>query len=100
MTDLTAILLCGGKGERLKPFTDSRPKAMVRLNGEPLLSDLLRSLSAPVIKRFVNRVAYQAEAIEEYVNKSREPAPPVTCVQSGEATRTHTIADPGQQQTG
>ena len=93
MTDLTAILLCGGKGERLKPFTDSLPKAMVRLNGEPLLSHLLRSLSASGIKRFVICVGYKAEAIEEYVNTRREPEWQVFCVDSGEASMTRRIED-------
>jgi NDP-sugar pyrophosphorylase family protein len=46
ISELTAILLCGGKDERLKPFTETLPKVLVPLNGEPLLSHLFRYLSS------------------------------------------------------
>ena len=46
MIDLTAIVLAGGKGERLKPFTERFPKPLVPLNGQPILHYLLSYLAA------------------------------------------------------
>ncbi|MDO8573778.1 MAG: sugar phosphate nucleotidyltransferase, partial [Candidatus Daviesbacteria bacterium] len=34
----TAIILAGGKGERLRPYTNDRPKVMVELMGKPILA--------------------------------------------------------------
>ena len=45
MSDATAVILCGGKGERLRPFTDHLPKALVPLHGKPLLYHLMNYLS-------------------------------------------------------
>src|SRR5919199_805653 len=41
---LTAILLCGGRGERLRPFTDTLPKPLARLYGDTLANVDLRAL--------------------------------------------------------
>ena len=35
------LILCGGKGERLRPLTESIPKPLVALKGRPILSYLL-----------------------------------------------------------
>ena len=34
---LYALVLAGGRGERLRPYTDDKPKPMVELSGKPLL---------------------------------------------------------------
>ncbi|HEX3559058.1 MAG TPA: sugar phosphate nucleotidyltransferase [Pyrinomonadaceae bacterium] len=93
MSSLTAILLCGGKGERLRPFTDTLPKALVPLNGRPLLYHLMKYLAASGVSRFVVCVGYKAEAIEEFVAGHREPSWEVTCVNSGDASMTKRILD-------
>ena len=100
MTDTTAILLCGGKGERLRPFTESLPKAMVPLNGEPLLSHLLKFLSASGIRRFVICVGYKAAIIEEFVREHSRPEWEVTCVNSGDASMTRRLEDARAHVTG
>jgi glucose-1-phosphate cytidylyltransferase len=93
ISDLTAILLCGGKGERLRPFTQTLPKALVPLNGEPLLSHLLRYLSAAGISRFVVCIGYKAEAIESFLSEQCAQSWQVTCVNSGDASMTDRLLD-------
>src|SRR5436853_7812780 len=39
-----AIVLAGGKGERLRPFTEDRPKPMVEIMGVPMLGYQLQWL--------------------------------------------------------
>lgn len=39
-----AVILCGGRGERLRPLTDDRPKALVRVGERPFLDHLLDQL--------------------------------------------------------
>lgn len=93
VSELTAILLCGGKGERLKPFTETLPKALVPLNGEPLLSHLFRYLAAAGVSRFVVCVGYKAEAIESFLSERYAQSGQVTCVNSGDASMTDRLLD-------
>ena len=39
-----ALILCGGKGERLKPITDSIPKPLVIIDKEPILGHQIKYL--------------------------------------------------------
>jgi NDP-sugar pyrophosphorylase family protein len=91
--DLTAILLCGGKGERLRPFTESLPKPLVPLNGHPLLYYLMEYLSEAGISRFIVCVGYRAEAIEEFVREQCRSEWDVICVNSGDASMTDRLLD-------
>jgi glucose-1-phosphate cytidylyltransferase len=100
MLDVTAILLCGGKGERLRPFTDSLPKALVPLNGQPLLYHLLRYLSAEGVTRFVVCLGYKAEAIEQFLRERADTSWNITCVDSGDVSMTDRILGARQHITG
>jgi glucose-1-phosphate cytidylyltransferase len=89
--NITAVILCGGKGERLRPFTETVPKALVPINGQPLLQHLLRYLSVSGITRFVVCVGYKAEAIEAFLSEHTDPRWQVTCVNSGDVGMTERI---------
>ena len=99
--ELTTILLCGGKGERLRPFTDTLPKPLVTLNGKPILLHLLRYLSLCGVRQFVACVGYKAEAIEEFIaqNAAREKWN-IRAVNSGDASMTDRILDARPHATG
>jgi NDP-sugar pyrophosphorylase family protein len=90
VNDLTAVLLCGGKGERLRPFTETQPKALVPLNGKPLLQHLVTYLSASGVSRVVVCVGYKAEEIEEFLGKQRLLRE-IICVNSGDVSMTDRI---------
>src|SRR5438067_2214421 len=99
MHNVTAIVLCGGKGERLRPFTETLPKTMIPLNGIPLLEHLLRYLGACSIRRIVLCVGYQAEVIRDFVRRHRS-AHEIVCVDSGDASMTDRILDARQHVDG
>ena len=67
----TALVLAGGRGERLRPLTDDRPKPMVPLNGTPILEHHLRWLRDNGIARAVLLTGYRHEVIEEYFSTPR-----------------------------
>lgn len=67
---LTAVILCGGKGERLRPFTDKYPKPLVPLLDKPLLQHLVEFLYRQGIRKYVLCVGYKAEMVEEFVGKT------------------------------
>ncbi len=62
---MKAILLAAGKGTRLRPLTDTIPKCLVPINGEPLLGIWLKLLEAHGIKEVL--VNYHAPDIEAFL---------------------------------
>jgi NDP-sugar pyrophosphorylase family protein len=67
----TAVVIAGGRGERLMPLTADRPKAMVEIAGRPLLHWVLLWLRDQGIRRVGIGVAYQGEKIIEYIERER-----------------------------
>ncbi len=65
MVDCT-IILAGGKGERLRPYTNDRPKVMVEVAGKPILAWQIEWLKSHGIKKFVLTVSYKHEVVEQY----------------------------------
>jgi D-glycero-D-manno-heptose 1,7-bisphosphate phosphatase len=61
-----AVILCGGRGERLRPLTNELPKPMVSVNDRPFLQYLLEHLADNGINRFVLLTGYLSEKIVEY----------------------------------
>lgn len=63
---LTAIIMAGGKGERLRPLTLTTPKPLLKIAGKPIIDynvDLLRSYGIEDITVTTN---YLAESIESH----------------------------------
>jgi len=64
--ELQAIILAGGKGERLRPYTEDRPKPMVLVLEKPILEYQVRWLASQGIKRIVISCGYLHEVIQDY----------------------------------
>ena len=61
-----AMILAAGRGERLRPLTDSCPKPMVKLGGKPLLEYHVLKLAEAGFERVVINHAWLGEQIESY----------------------------------
>ena len=48
-----AVILCGGQGKRLMPYTKYVPKPMVSIDNRPFLEFILENLSSKGIKRYI-----------------------------------------------
>ena len=66
LADTTVAILCGGRGTRLRPTTDEIPKALVPLNGRPVLDHILEFYQTKSVKRFVLCVGYKSDRIREH----------------------------------
>ena len=62
-----AMILAAGLGTRLKPLTDSIPKALVRVGGQPLLDRLVVKLRSQGYSHLVINVHHLADQIERHV---------------------------------
>lgn len=63
---MKAVVLCGGKGTRLRPYTYSIPKPMLPLGRKPILEFVLNNLSAHGFKDIIFTVGYLKESIMSY----------------------------------
>ena len=61
-----ALILAGGKGERLRPLTDTVPKPMVELDGRPILWHQVHRLRAAGVTDVVFLVGYLGETVADY----------------------------------
>lgn len=61
-----AIVLAGGKGERLRPYTEDRPKPMVEVLGIPIVGYHLQWLRAQGVTDVVIACGFRHDVIEGY----------------------------------
>jgi len=62
-----AMIFAAGLGTRLKPLTDTMPKALVRVGGQPLLWHVVQKLKTAGYERIVVNVHHFAEQIVDYL---------------------------------
>ena len=65
-----ALIFAAGKGTRLKPFTDSHPKALALVNDVPLLERNIKYLQSFGVTEFVINVHHFGEQIVEFLEKN------------------------------
>ena len=63
---MIAVVLCGGKGARLRPYTDEIPKPMLPLGKKPILQYILENAKRNGIEEVFLTVGYKKEQIKEY----------------------------------
>ena len=63
---MQALVLAAGAGTRLRPLTEDRPKAMVEVNGKPMLQIVLEQLKTVDVKDVVIVVHYMKDKIIDY----------------------------------
>ncbi len=71
-TVLYALTLVGGRGERLKPFTDTLPKSMVLLNSRPIAEYQVRWMRSQGVTDVVFLTGYLGEKVEEHFGDGSE----------------------------
>lgn len=68
---MRAIVLCAGRGQRLRPLTDRLPKPLVEVGGQTLLGRHLHRLADAGFSRVVINAAHLAKQIVDYVGDGR-----------------------------
>jgi len=67
------VILCGGRGTRLRERTESVPKALVEIGGRPILWHVIQIFAAQGFDRFLLATGYMGEAIAEFAAGERWP---------------------------
>jgi len=83
------VILCGGRGTRLRERTESVPKALVEIGGRPILWHVIQIYAAQGFERFLLATGYMGEAVAEFAAAQRWPeGVAVECVDTGLDTPT------------
>ena len=67
-----ALSIAGGRGERLRPLTDNRPKPMVEINGKPIIGYQVDWMRAQGVTDVVFLCGYMGEMIQDYFGDGTE----------------------------
>jgi N-acetyl-alpha-D-muramate 1-phosphate uridylyltransferase len=67
MRGAEAMILAAGRGERMRPLTDSRPKPLLEVGGKPLIEWHLEALAAAGMRRVVINTAWLEEQIPAHL---------------------------------
>jgi mannose-1-phosphate guanylyltransferase len=67
---MKAMILAAGLGTRLRPITDSRPKALVEVAGQTLVEITLRRLREFGVREVIINVHHLAEMVIDYLRKN------------------------------
>ncbi|HEY2766847.1 MAG TPA: sugar phosphate nucleotidyltransferase [Solirubrobacteraceae bacterium] len=83
------VILCGGRGTRLRERTAEIPKPLVEIGGRPIVWHVIELYAAQGFKRFVLATGYKGELIAEFVAAESWPeGVGVECVDTGLDTPT------------
>jgi len=78
------VILCGGRGTRLRERTETVPKALVEIGGRPILWHVIGIYAAQGFARFLLATGYLGEAVREFVAAESWPdGVKVECVDTG-----------------
>jgi UDP-N-acetylglucosamine diphosphorylase/glucosamine-1-phosphate N-acetyltransferase len=66
-----AIVLAGGEGQRLKPFTSLRPKVMLPIANKPILQYVIEALAQAGLRSIILVVGYRREEIQDYFGSGK-----------------------------
>lgn len=69
----SAFVLAAGKGERMRPLTETRPKPLVPVAGTPLIDQVLDRLADAHITNAIVNVHYLADQIEDHLRDRKSP---------------------------
>ena len=68
---MNAMILAAGRGERLRPYTDSCPKPLLEVRGKALIEYHLEALASAGILQVVINVSWLADAVEKAIGDGK-----------------------------
>jgi len=67
---MKAMILAAGYGTRLRPLTDEKPKALIAINGVPLLQFIIKKLIATGVSEIIINTHHLSDQIVNFIQKN------------------------------
>ena len=67
--ELTVVILCGGKGLRLRPITKETPKPLIKIKNKTILENIIGYFLKFNVKDFIIATGYKHKIIEKFIRK-------------------------------
>ena len=65
--NLNVVIMAGGKGTRLMPFTSVLPKPLLPINQRPTINHIIDRFSQYSIEKFLVTLNYKSEILKTYL---------------------------------
>ena len=85
---MKVVILCGGKGTRMKEKTEFIPKPLVLIGGRPILWHIMKTYAHHGYNDFIIALGYKGEMISNYFAKNSGDGFNITFVNTGEESST------------
>jgi len=69
--DVPAVIMAGGKGTRLRPFTNVLPKPLIPINGKPVIDIIIENFKNFGVKEIYLSINYKSKILESYFKESK-----------------------------
>ena len=78
---MKAVILAGGRGERIRPISDTLPKALVPIDGKPIIAHQIEQLERVGTQEIFILTGYLAQSITSYCGKL-QTSMKIHCIES------------------
>ncbi|MFC2151958.1 nucleotidyltransferase family protein [Bacteroidota bacterium] len=85
---LDAVIMAGGRGERLRPVTDTIPKSLIKLGNKPIIEHTIDHLILFGVENIYISVNYLKDQIKDYLGDGSEKGIKITYVEEEKALGT------------
>ena len=69
--DIPLVIMAGGLGKRLRPYTLKKPKPLMNIGGNPLLDEIIKNAQNSGINKIYISVNYMKKKIFNHIKKNR-----------------------------
>ncbi len=80
---MRVMILCGGRGTRLREYTESRPKPMVEVGGRPILWHIMKTYAHHGLNDFILCLGYKGHVIKDFFLRYEAMTHDITLDMSG-----------------
>jgi len=81
---MKVVILCGGKGTRLKEYTEDIPKPLIEIGGKPILWHIMKIYTHYGFNDFILCLGYKGKLIEKYFKNNNHENWNIEFVDTGE----------------
>ena len=67
--NLSVLILCGGKGLRLRPLTKNLPKPLIKINKKTILENIIHYFIRYKVNNFIIASGYKNQLINKFIKK-------------------------------